>query len=77
MEVDPETWPLMESLISHVWVSENLPFLEAEESPDISALPSTTGTENARPEPAESLESNLEAPRSAVRISLSVDLEFT
>ena len=32
MEVDPETWPMIEGLISHVWVSESVPFPEAEES---------------------------------------------
>jgi len=38
MELDPETWPLMEGLISNVWVSENLLFQEAEESSNVSAI---------------------------------------
>jgi len=48
MEVDPETWPSIEGLISHVWVSESVPFPEAEESPEFGTLPSTTGTANVR-----------------------------
>jgi len=75
LEVDPETWPMIEGLISHVWVSESVPFPEVEEPLEPSTRQSTIGTE-VRPESTRPLQSNIDATASPVSISLSVDHEF-
>jgi len=78
LEVDPETWPRMEGLISDVWISESVPFPETEESPESSALQPTTGTENvAPPGSARPLPSDPKVSGNPVCISLSVDHEYS
>jgi len=64
-EVEPETWPMIGGLISHVWVSESVPFPEAEQLPKSSNLQSTTEAKNM----TRLLQSNLEAPGIFVCIS--------